>query len=194
MKRSIVGMTYVGALVLVGLFLMPSVLSAQGTAETFTAIATGKTDKVSGAEPVKIVINQYTSDADRTTVMDALSKGGSTAARDVLEKMPDLGSLDVLGKSTPIKYAWSRSMGPGAGRIVTVVTAVPIHYVMAGMSGSKPKEGFVLGVAMLILDSNDKGDGEINPAAKIKMDASGALVIDDYGAVKVWLKDVAKVK
>jgi hypothetical protein len=77
---------------------------------------------------------------------------------------------------------------------VTVVTAVPIHYVMAGMSGSKPKEGFVLGVAMLILDSNDKGDGEINPAAKIKMDASGALVIDDYGAVKVWLKDVAKVK
>jgi len=194
MKRSIVGLTYVGALVMVGLFLMPSVLSAQGTAETFTATATAKTGSQKAAEPVKIVINQYTSDADRAIVMDALSKGGSTAARDVLEKMPDLGSLDVLGKSTPIKYAWSRSMGPGAGRIVTVVTAVPIHYVMAGMSGSKPKDDFVLGVAMLILDSNDKGDGEINPAAKIKMDASGALVIDDYGAVKVWLKDVAKVK
>lgn len=195
MKRRIVGLTYVGALVLVGLFLLPSVLSAQGTAETFTATATAKTGSQKAAEPVKIVINQYTSDADRATVMDALSKGGSLAVRDVLEKMPDLGTLDVLGKSTPIKYAWSRSMGPGAGRIVTVLTAKPIHYVMAGMSGSKPKDDFVLGLAMLILDSSDKGDGEINPAAKIKVDAaSGSIVIDDYGAVKVWLKDVAKVK
>ena len=194
MKRRIVGLTYVGALVLVGLFLMPSVLSAQGTAETFTATATAKTGSQKATEPVKIVINQYTSDADRATVMAALSKGGSLAVRDVLEKMPDLGTLDVLGKSTPIKYAWSRSMGPGAGRIVTVVTAVPIHYVMAGMSGDKPKADFQLGLALLILDSNDKGDGEINPAAKIKADAAGSIVIDDYGAVKVWLKDVAKVK
>lgn len=194
MKRGIVGMTYVGVLVLVGLFLMPSVLSAQGTAETFTATATAKTGSQKAAEPVKIVIDRYLTDAERTTVMDALKTGGTTATRETLEKMPDIGRLEVLGKTTPIKYAWARSMGPGAGRIVTIVTAVPIHYIMAGMSGDKPKADFQLGLALLILDSNDKGDGEINPAAKIKADAAGSIVIDDYGAVKVWLKDVAKVK
>jgi|WetSurSiteA1Bulk_404760.scaffolds.fasta_scaffold17168_1 hypothetical protein len=195
MKRGIVGLTYVGALVLVGFFLIPSFLAGQGSSETFTATATVKTAKVLGAEPVKIVIDRYLTDAERTTVMDALKAGGTTAARETLEKMPDIGSLEVLGKTTPIKYAWARSMGPGAGRIVTVVTAVPIHYVMAGMSGDKPKADFQLGLALLILDSNDKGDGEINPAAKIKADAaSGSVVIDDYGAVKVWLKDVAKAK
>jgi hypothetical protein len=32
------------------------------------------------------------------------------------------------------------------------------------------------------------------PAAKIRMDDSGAIVVDDYGGAKVWLKDVAKAK
>lgn len=194
MKRGIVGLTYVMALVLAGFFLIPSVLSGQGTGETFKATATLKAAGKDVAQPVKIVIDRYLTDTERATVMDALKAGGSTAARETLEKMPDIGSLEVLGKTTAIKFAFARSMGPGAGRIVTVVTAVPIHYVMAGMSGDKPKAGFDLGMALLILDTNDKGDGEINPAAKIKADAAGSIVIDDYGAVKVWLKDVAKVK
>jgi hypothetical protein len=194
MKRGIVGLTYVMALVLAGFFLIPSVLSGQGTGETFKATATLKAAGKDVAQPVKIVIDRYLTEAERATVMDALKAGGSTAARETLEKMPDIGSLEVLGKTTAIKFAFARSMGPGAGRIVTVVTAVPIHYVMAGMSGDKPKAGFDLGMALLILDTNDKGDGEINPAAKIKADAAGSIVIDDYGAVKVWLKDVAKVK
>jgi len=195
MKHGIVGLTYVGALVLVGFFLMPSVLSAQGTAETFTATAALKAAGKDVAEPVKIVIDRYVTDAERAGIMDALKSGGSAAAHEALVKMPDIGSLEVLGKTTPIKYAFARSMGPGAGRIVTVVTAQPIHYVMVGMSGDKPKADFQLGVALLILDSNDKGDGEINPAAKIKADAAaGSIVIDDYGAVKVWLKNVAKAK
>ena len=194
MKRGIAGLTYVLALVLVGFFMIPSVLSGQGTGETFKATATLKAAGKDVAQPVKIVIDRYLTEAERATVMDALKAGGSTAARETLEKMPDIGSLEVLGKTTAIKFAFARSMGPGAGRIVTVVTAVPIHYVMAGMSGDKPKAGFDLGMALLILDTNDKGDGEINPAAKIKADAAGSIVIDDYGAVKVWLKDVAKVK
>ncbi|MCK7460911.1 MAG: hypothetical protein MZU84_01960, partial [Sphingobacterium sp.] len=71
---------------------------------------------------------------------------------------------------------------------------VPIHYVMAGMSGDKPKADFQLGMALLILDTNDKGDGEHQSGGhKIKADAAGSIVIDDYGA-KVWLKDVAKAK
>ncbi len=37
-----------------------------------------------------------------------------------LEKMKDLGTIEVKGTVTPIKYAYSRSMGPGAGRRVTV--------------------------------------------------------------------------
>jgi len=194
MKRGIVGLTYAAALVLLGFFLIPSVLLGQAGPETFTATATAQAAGKSAAEPVKIVINKYIADADRTAVLDALKAGGTAAALPVLQKMPDLGTIEVLGRSTPVKYAFARSMGPGAGRIVTLVTAQPVHYVVAGQSGDKPKEDYPLALAFLILDSEDKGDGEIAPAAKIKLDAQGAIVVDDYGVVKIWLKNVAKAK
>lgn len=194
MKRGIAGLTYAVALVLLGFFLIPSVLLGQATPETFTATATAQAAGKSAAEPVKIVINMYIADADRTALGQVLRTGDIAATVQALQKLPDLGTVEVLGKSTPIKYAFSRSMGPGAGRMVTVVTAQPIHYVMAGQSGDKPKEDYPFGVALLILDAEEKGDGEIDPAARIKLDASGAIVVDDYGVVKVWLKNVAKAK
>lgn len=194
MKRGIVGLTYAVTLVLLGFFLVPSLLMGQANPETFTATATAKAAGKSAAEPVKIVITKYIEDADRTAVGAVLKTGDIKAAVQALQKLPDLGTVEVLGKSTPIKYAYSRSMGPGAGRMVTVITAQPIHYVMAGQSGDKPKEDYPFGVALLILDAEEKGDGEIDPAARIKLDAQGAVVVDDYGVVKVWLKNVAKVK
>ena len=194
MKRTIVGLTYVSALVLLGFFLIPSVLSGQASPETFTATATVQAGGKSAAEPVKIVINNYIGDADRTAVLEALKAGGTAGAVPVLQKLPDLGTIELLGRTTPVKYVFSRSMGPGAGRIVTVVTAQPIHYLMVGQSGDKPKADYPVGIVMMILDQDDKGDGEIDPAAKIKLDASNAIVIEDYGVAKVWLKNVAKAK
>lgn len=194
MKRAIVGLTYVSALVLLGFFLIPSVLSGQASPETFTATATVQAAGKSAAEPVKIVINKYIADADRTAVLAALKAGGTAGMLPVLQKLPDLGTIELLGRTTPIKYAFARSMGPGAGRIVTVVTAQPLHYLMVGQTGDKPKENYPVGIALMILDQDDKGDGEIDPAAKLKLDASDAIVVDDYGVAKVWLKNIAKAK
>src|SRR5512137_3191844 len=103
------------SLVVLGSVLIPSLVSAQTGPETFTATASVKSDTVAGALPVKIVIKSYISDAARQVVLDALKTGGDTAARQALEKLPDLGVIEVLNKTTPIKYAFSRSMGPGAG-------------------------------------------------------------------------------
>jgi hypothetical protein len=194
MKRGIAGLTYVGALLLAGFFLMPSVLSAQDAPETFTATATVTYAGKSATEPVKIVINRFLTDAERMSVLEALKAGGTMAAKQALDKMESIGVIELLGRSTPIKFAFPRSMGPGGGRIITVVTAEPVHYLKAGQTGEKPKADYPVAVALLILDSENKGDGEIAPAAKLKLDASNAVVIDDYGVAKVWLKDVAKAK
>ena len=191
MKRKIMGLVFISTLVMLGFVLMPSVLSGQ---ETFTATATVEAGGKSAAEPVKIVINRFLTDAERMSVLEALKAGGTTAAKQVLDKLEDIGTIEVLGRSTPIKFAYPRSMGPGGGRIITVVTAQPVHYLKVGQTGDKPKEDYPVAVALLILDSEDKGDGEIAPAAKIKLDASNAIVIDDYGIAKVWLKNVAKAK
>ena len=195
MKRGIVGLTYVGALVLVGFFLIPSVLAGQGASETFTAIATGKTDKVSGAEPVKIVIDRYLTDAERTSVLDALKAGGTTAAREALAKMPDIGSLEVLGKTTPIKYAFVPLDGPRRrpDRHRRHRPADPLRdgrHVRRQAQGrfrSRP------GDARFSIRTTRATARSIRPP-RSRPTPAGSIVIDDYGAVKVWLKNVAKAK
>jgi hypothetical protein len=188
MKRRIMTLAIVATLAFVGY------LSAQAMTEVFTATATAKDATRSAAEPVKIVLTGYLTDAERDAAVAALKTGGTTGLQQALDKMKDLGTIEVKGTTTAIKYAYSRSMGPGAGRIVTLVTAKPILYVGGNAAGAKPKAGYDVAIALLILDPDEKGDGEINPAAKLKMDDQGAIVTDDYGAVKVWLKNVAKAK
>jgi hypothetical protein len=194
MKRMILTLVLVGSLAYLGFSVIPAAISGQAAAEVFTATATAKDATRSAAEPVKIVLNAYLTDAERDAAVAALKTGGTTGLQQALEKMKDLGTIEVKGTTTAIKYAYSRSMGPDAGRIVTLVTAKPILYVGGNAAGAKPKAGYDVAIALLILDSNEKGDGEINPAAKLKMDDQGAIVTDDYGAVKVWLKNVAKAK
>ena len=193
MKRKDLILAIAAPLALLGLFLIPSVLSAQAAGETFTATATIQFGGKSAAEPVRIVINQYMTEAERVAVVDALKKGGTPAAKQVLDKMKDLGTIEVLGRTTPVKFAFARETGTG-GRIITLVTAQPIHYVKAGNPADKAKAGYEVGLTFLFLDANGSGDGEMAPAAKIRMDDSGAIVVDDYGGAKVWLKDVAKAK
>ena len=184
MKRGIITLAVIATLAFAGF------LSAQAGPEVFTATATAKDATRSAAEPVKIVINAYVTDMERAAAIEAYKKEGGAG----LEKLKDLGTIEVKGIVTPIKYAYSRSMGPGAGRIISVVTGKPILYIGGDAAGAKPKAGYDVAIALLILDTNEKGDGEINPAAKLRVDDQGALVIDDYGTVKVWLKAVAKAK
>lgn len=193
MKRRDFILAIAAPLALLSLILIPPVLAAQAAGETFTATATVQFGGKSAAEPVRIVINRYTTEAERVAVVEALKKGGTPAAKQEMDKLKDIGTIEVLGRTTPIKFAFPRETGTG-GRIITLVTAQPIHFVKAGNPADKPKAGYDVALAFLFLDANNAGDGEIAPAAKLKMDEAGAILVDDYGGAKVWLKDIAKAK
>ena len=164
------------------------VVATHARADTFTATATVK--PAGGAEasaPLTATVRSFSSDADQTALNAALKKGG-TAARDLLTKKPDVGSIEVAGKSTPIKYAYAHPSG--SGKIVTLVTAEPIHFVVGAHPDTKAKAGHDIGV-VLIDTSSKPGHGEIALAAKVHVDPQGAIVIDDYGDDVVRLTNVA---
>jgi hypothetical protein len=160
--------------------------------ETFTATASVKSPSGSGSMPVKIGIDRFVSDADRTKVMELVKAGNGTATRKALAAMADIGFIELGTKRTPVKYAYARSTG--AGRLITVITAEPILHLGASRPDAKPKEGFDLALALLVLDGGDKGDGELAPAAKVKVDDKGAIVTEEYGREVVRLTNIAKVK
>jgi hypothetical protein len=78
--------------------------------------------------------------------------------------------------------------------LITVVTNHAIVHLGADLPDAKPKAGFDLAFALLVLDGADKGDGEFAPAAKITMDKNGAIVTEDYGPATVHLTGVGKAK
>jgi len=165
---------------------------AQSKAETFTATASVKTAAgVSVTAPVVISIARWTTDAERTAAGTALKSGGSAALKKALDAMPEAGTIRIGARTTPLKYA--RALSTGAGRLVTVVASEPILYLGAGAPESKVKAGFDLALASFEVDAAGKGTaGELAPAATIKMDANGALVIEDYGAEVVRLTGISK--
>ena len=192
MKRGILSLVAAGAVALGEAILAPSAASAQAGGETFTATASAKSADASATAKVTVAIERFATEAERAALVKALKEGGTAAARPVLSGMKDSGYLELGQRRTPIKYAYARSTG--SGRLITVVTAQPILFLGAGLPEAKPKSGYDFAVAILDLDASGKGEGELAPAAKVKMNESGAVVIDDYGAEKVWLKSVAPAK
>jgi hypothetical protein len=161
--------------------------------ETFTATASVKTGGASAAAPVTVAIHRYASALERSAVMKAIGEGGTPALRKLLSTYDDVGYIELAQKRTPIKYAGQRSTG--SGRLLTVVTAEPILYLgeRAG-TAHRPKEGFEVGVAMLEVAESGGGTGELVPAAKVSQDESDALLIEDYGATVIWLKDITPAR
>jgi hypothetical protein len=179
------------AVAIAGSALISAAATGQSAAEAFTATASVSEGGGSTA-PVRVTIDRYTTETEREAVVAAVKSGGTSAVKAALEKARDAGTIEIGGRKTPIKYAYARSTG--SGRIVTVVTARPILFLGAALPNPKPKAGFDLGVALLVLDANGAGSGEFAPAAKVGTNEAGAIVISDYGDAKIWLKEVAKAK
>jgi hypothetical protein len=104
--------------------------------------------------------------------------------------MADAGFLQVGEHRTPIKFAAQRPTA--SGRLVTVVTAKPILFLGEGLPASRPRDGFEVAVAMLY--PGDHAFGELAPAAKVGVDGSGALLIEDYGTTVVWLEGLTTTR
>lgn len=176
---------------LLGVLIATAALAAQPANLTFTATATVSSPTKKASVPVTIHIDRFIADADRDKVAAAVKANDQPGTTKVLAALPDLGYIQLGEKRTPLKYAYARPTG--SGRLITVVTAQPIFFIGGAEKNAKPKQGYDLALALLVLDQNDTGDGELAPAVRVKMD-NGAIVTDDYGSEKVRLVKVAKAK
>ena len=170
--------------------LLGRVSAAVAVPETFSATASIDSPKGQASVPVEIKIDRYTTDAERDTIIAAVKANDAAKTIKALEQQPDAGSLTFGGRVTPIKYAYARTTGDG--RLVTLVTARPVAFVGAGLPDAKPKTGHDLAIALLMLDANDTGVGEIALAANVKVTETGALQTDDYGRETVRLTKIAR--
>lgn len=166
------------------------VSGAAAAAEAYTARAETKSaDGKLLTAPVAFSVDRMLTVAERDGVVNALKIGGHAAARKALAALKPIGSIEAGGKKVPVKFAFTRPMG--SGRLLTLVSDEAIAHIGGTIPDAKPKEGFDVTYAILILDADGKGNGEIVPAAKLKVRDDGALATEDYAGGTVWLKEIA---
>ena len=171
------------------LALVAATVSAQPDGETLTAQARVSTKGgVRASAPVTVVIRRFASDTDRDALKAALAQGGTSAARALLAKRDDLGTIQVGARRTPIKFAYRQTTA--AGHLVTIVTAEPIVFLGAGLPHAPTTKGFDLGFANLEVATAGPGVGELLPATKIRFNADGALTTDGYSDTVIELTNV----
>ena len=156
--------------------------------ETFTATATVRQGTTSASADVSVRIDRYATPDDRAALLKTV-RAGSAAVQKALSAHPDAGYIQVGDRRTPLKYAWKHT-GTG-GQLITVATAEPILHLGATRPNAAPKSGFDVAIALLDVNS---GTGELAPAAKVGLDDSGAVRVEDYGATVVWLSKIVRAK
>jgi hypothetical protein len=159
--------------------------------QTITASAAVKSAGGVGATaPLTVTVRKLTTDAERDELMAALKAGGTPSARALLVTRGDVGTVQLGGRQTAIKYAYARDTG--SGQLMTVVTAEPIVFLGGGLPDAKSKAGYDLGLVLLEYAGSAPGHGELVPATKIRVDGQGAIVTEDYSADVVKLTNVVR--
>jgi len=178
-----------GLLCLVSLAFAVSVAEAQ--AESFTAVAMAKGAKIgAGVANMTVTVERFATDAERDALLAAVKQGGTAAARTLLQGKADAGTLQLGSRPATIKYAYARDTG--GGRLLTLITADPIVLLGSGLPDAKPTAGYDLGLVLLEVAASGPGTGELVPAAKVKVDAQGAIVTEDYSGETVRLTEILK--
>ncbi len=189
--QPLIDVVRIGSLCVVGWISAGAVLPAQAPAETYAAEATVATSEGARASaPVMIVIDRWCTDVDRDALIETIRTGGSAAARNLLTAREAVGSIQLGARRTAVKYAYARpTLG---GRLVTLVTSEPILFMGSGLLNATPRTGYDLGVVLLDLNVLGSGQGEMAPAATVRIDTQNAVVTDDYGAEVVRLAKVSR--
>jgi hypothetical protein len=159
--------------------------------EQFSATAFGQNGMFAGKSvSLNIYITDYSSDQEVEDLAATLKTKGSDALLKAVRKMKEKGRVSTTGR-----IGWRigvvRQHPTDKGRRIVMFSDRPISFYEAGAAPRSKDYEF----GMLVLDVNDKGEGEglLYGACKVKFTADDQLEVENFGqaparlaAVKLW--------
>lgn len=137
-----------------------------------------KTENVSMTAKVTIHVDQLMREANHERLVAALRQGGYPSFLPLFRRLPVLGYVQIDTRKVDLRYA--RSQATDEGERLILVTDGPLFFVMGGEVDAKERGGYALSIVDLQLDANGAGSGTMSAAARVKPDADGNVVVDDY--------------
>jgi hypothetical protein len=165
MKREI---TLRASAVVIALILFAGLLSAQPETILCNAVSTGTQSGQS--IPLTIVINSYSTQADRDALIQAFEKEGNDGLLKAFDKMPTRGTVGISGRpNIEVKHIWLFPNSPKGIRKIRLVTNRPISPAES-QSMSTSKELTLSAIELELSADKGKSTGVLVPSGKILVD------------------------
>ena len=164
-------------IVLVMTLTMASIAFAQ--VETIDSIAKGTSTQMGRDIDVKLIINQYSTSADRQALVDAFKSGGSDALAQALFKMKSVGRIQIPG-TLGNTIAFARVIPTPTGRKVRFVTNRRIAFKEDQRNTRSKSYELTAGEIEINDQDKDKSAGVLYPAAQLVINKEGELEFQLY--------------
>jgi hypothetical protein len=160
-----------------------------GTPERFTAMAVNMDN--GRTSTVDIVVNRWSTEAERTRLLSVLFEKGPEKLLDVLQDMPRVGYF-----RTPQSTGWDlhyahRMALPEGGERVVLATDRRINFWEAR---NRPRSiDYPFTVIELHINRDGEGEGKMSIATKVTADKEhNTIVLENYGTQPVLLQSVRR--
>jgi opacity protein-like surface antigen len=167
-------------------------LPAAMAGEWYNATARGKVDGNEKTVTATIMIDRFSTQAEKDKARAAFDAGGTAGLAATLNTMSSVGKLTLEdGRVFDLKLTNEIKVLGGA-RFLTAITAKPIAFLGTDKPDTKPIKDYAVGVIDLNLEPNGDGTGTAAPAAKVKIGDRGGFQVEDYGSKTIWLEGIRK--
>jgi len=160
-----------------------------GTPERYTANAINM--NVSASSPIEIVVDRWSTDAQRDKLMAVVVKDGPDKLLDTLQDLPRMGYFRAPG-DVGIDIHFARKVAlPEGGERVILVTDRRISFAEAA---TRPRSiDYPFTVIELRLNADGEGEGKMSVATKIVAETSHNIItLENYDTQPVMLKNVRR--
>jgi hypothetical protein len=172
-----------------------AVAQTHGGREKFTAFAVnldGTPVAPTGAGVVEIVVERYSTDAERDRLLTVLMEKGPEKLLDTLQSLPRVGYIRTPNSiGYDLHYARKAPLPDGGERVVLVTD----RYISFWEARNQPRTiDYPFTVIELRLNRDGVGEGKMSIATKITVDKENKLIeLEDYGTQPVLLTSVRRM-
>ena len=181
------------ATALLGLALSALPVAAEEPAERLTAFAVDLGGRVGSARSgtVDLVIDRWSTDAERDRLFAALREGGSDALLKELQDIDEIGHIQSPGHlGYPLRFAREIRL-PDGGRRLILATDRPIGFLEARAQARTLDYPFA--IVDIRLGPDGEGQGKLLPLAKVEAHSKHLVEIENYDIEPVRLMQVRDV-
>jgi hypothetical protein len=164
-----------------GSFLLTLLLAAAVPAisqtETIDAQAMGTSTQLGHIVPIKVTIQQYSTEADRQVLVDAFKKGQSPGLAKALEKMDSVGRIAITG-TLGYDLAYVRVIPTPTGRKIRFATNRLIRFAEAYYNTQSKDFDLTFGEVNIDDKDKKKNGGFLYPASQLIVNNKGELQVE----------------